>query len=331
MRLSVLDQVPISQDSSPEEAIDNTIKLAKITEDLGFTRYWVAEHHNTNGLASSSPEILMTRLASETASIRIGSGGVLLPQYAPLKVAENFRMLEVMYPNRIDLGLGRSPGGSNETRLALTDHIQKSMSLFPRQLEELYGFLYDELPKDHPFFTVKASPRTKTNPPIWVLGLSERGATNAANIGAGFTYGHFINPTKGKESIAAYKDKFKPNKNFQEPQVTVCIFVICAETEEKSEELALSQDLWLLRVEKGIGTRVPSVEEAKSKTYTKEEQVIIDRNRKRCIVGTPESVKKQLEEIQVSYDCDEFMIITNIYSFEEKVNSYQLLAKTLFN
>ncbi|WP_112181016.1 LLM class flavin-dependent oxidoreductase [Paraliobacillus zengyii] len=331
MRLSVLDQVPISQDSSPEEALDNTVKLAKMTENLGYTRYWVAEHHNTNGLASSSPEILMTRLAGATSSIRIGSGGVLLPQYAPLKVAENFRMLEAMYPNRIDLGLGRSPGGSNETRLALTDHIKKSMSSFPRQLEELYGFLHDDLPKNHPFHTVKASPRTKTNPPIWVLGLSERGATNAANIGAGFTYGHFINPTKGKETIATYKEKFKPNKNFDEPHVAVCIFVICSQTKEKAEELALSQDLWLLRVEKGIGTRVPSVEEAKKKVYTESEQMIIDKNRKRCIIGTPETVKKQLEDIQVSYGCNEFMIITNIYSFEEKVNSYRLLAKTLLN
>ncbi|GGM37838.1 hypothetical protein GCM10011351_25060 [Paraliobacillus quinghaiensis] len=142
MRLSVLNQVPIGQDSTPEEALNQAVELVKITEDLGYTRYWVAEHHNTNGLASSSPEILMTRLAGATSSIQIGSGGVLLPQYAPLKVAENFRMLEAMYPERIDLGLGRSPGGSNETRLALTDHIKKSMSSFPRQLEELYGCLY---------------------------------------------------------------------------------------------------------------------------------------------------------------------------------------------
>ena len=327
MRLSVLNQVPIAQDSTPEVALDQAVELAKITERLGYTRYWVAEHHNTNGLASSSPEILMTRLASETSSIRIGSGGVLLPQYAPLKVAENFRMLEAMYPNRIDLGLGRSPGGSDETRLALTDHVKKSMSSFPRQLEELYGFLYDDLPKDHPFHTVKATPRTKGNPPIWVLGLSERGATNAANSGAGFVYGYFVNPTKGKESIATYRQKFKPNKNFKEPHVTVCVFVVCAETDEKAEELALSQDLWLLRVGKGIGTRVPSVEEAKQKRYSEDEQAVIRRDRKRTIIGTPAKVKKQLEDLQATYNCDEFMIITNIYSYEAKIKSYQLLAE----
>lgn len=327
MKLSVLDQSTISRDSSPEEALANTTELAKLTDSLGYTRFWVAEHHNTNGLASVSPEVLISHIATRTKSIRVGSGGVLLPQYSPLKVAENFRLLEALFPGRIDLGVGRSPGGSKETRLALMDNLERSLDEFPRQLHDLQGFLHNSLPRDHPFRLVKATPRTGSTPPLWVLGLSARGATNAAQMGVGFTFGHFINPAHGVEAMKAYREHFQASETLTEPQTNVCIFVVCAETEEKAEELAMSQDKWLLNVGKGADTKVPSVEEVKNRTYQPEDLKAIEENRKRTVIGDPCQVKEELERLSDVYQTDEFMIITNIYDFEEKKRSYELLAK----
>jgi len=327
MKLSVLDQSPISRGSSPEQALKNTVQLAKLTEELGYTRFWVAEHHNTNGLASVSPEVLISHIASETTSIRIGSGGVLLPQYSPLKVAENFKLLEALFQGRIDLGIGRSPGGSKDTRLALTDSFQKNMSEFPRQLSDLEGFLHNTLPQGHPYRMVKATPRTKKSPPLWVLGLSERGAANAAEIGANFTFGHFIDPTHGIDALNSYRENFVPFKEGDMPTANVCIFVVCAETEEKAEELALSQDKWLLNVGKGADTKVPSIEEVKKHPLRQGELKALRKNRRRCVIGTPEKVKRELEILSDYYQTDEFMIITNIYDFEAKATSYRLLAE----
>lgn len=327
MKLSVLDQSPISRGSDPETALNNTLKLAKITEELGYARYWVAEHHNTNGLASVSPEILIARIASYTERIRVGSGGVLLPQYSPYKVAENFKMLEALFPGRIDLGIGRSPGGSQDTRMALTDGVNKSMREFSRQLQELQGFLHNTLAKDHPYRLVKAAPRTKTIPPMWVLGLSERGAANAAEIGAGFMFGHFINPDKGQAAMESYRENFQSSSDFEHPVNAVCIFVVCADTEEEAEELAISQDKWLVNVGKGSDIKVPSIEEVRKRAYRQEELDIIRQNRRRAVIGTPKQVKQELERLSEYYQTDEFMIITNIYDFDAKVHSYRLLAE----
>ncbi|KGP71781.1 LLM class flavin-dependent oxidoreductase [Pontibacillus yanchengensis] len=327
MKLGVLDQSPISKGQTAEQTLQNTIELAQFTEQLGYTRYWVAEHHNTNGLASSSPEVLMTRLASSTSTIRIGSGGVLLPQYSPLKVAENAKMLEALFPGRIDLGLGRSPGGSQQTRLALTDGMKKTLSAFSRQVKDIHGYLFDSLSDDHPYKGVIATPTTQSNPETWVLGLTARGAKHAALNGTGFTLGHFINPDESIEAIQTYLNEFQPSKAHAEPKINACVFVVCAETEEKAEELALSQDMWLLHVGKGIETRIPSVEEVKQHTFTAQELEKIKANRRRAIIGTPKQVREELESLSEAYQTDEFLIITNIYDFEAKKKSYQLLAE----
>ncbi|WP_188456452.1 LLM class flavin-dependent oxidoreductase [Virgibacillus oceani] len=327
MKLSVLDQVPISRGSDPVQSLNNTLKLAKITEELGYNRYWVAEHHNTNGLASTSPEILMTRIASQTDSIGVGSGGVLLPQYSPFKVAENFKTLEAFFPGRIDLGVGRSPGGSQITRLALTDSVDKSLREFPRQLADLQGFLHNTLPRDHKFRLVKAAPRIAAFPAMWVLGLSERGAINAAELGMGFVFGHFINPNNGKAVMEAYRKHFQRSAGPDRQKSMVCIFVVCADTEDEAEELALSQDKWLLSVGKGADTKIPSIEEVKRRNFSNVEMKEIEKNRDRCIIGTPEKVKNELIRLSNLYQTDEFMIITNIYDFEAKVHSYRLLAE----
>ncbi|KGX91652.1 hypothetical protein N781_04055 [Pontibacillus halophilus JSM 076056 = DSM 19796] len=329
MRLGILDQSPIPKGAAPEQALNQTLELAQYAESLGYERYWVAEHHNTNGLAGSSPEILMTRIASATSTIRVGSGGVLLPQYSPLKVAENFKVLEAFFPNRIDLGLGRSPGGSQQTRMALTDGASKTLSAFSRQVKELHGYLYDTLPDDHAYKGVLATPRTSSNPETWILGLSERGAKHAAINGTGFTFGHFISPDKADEAISTYLDRFKPSPGRSEPAINACVFVVCAETQEEAERLAQSQDMWLLQVEKNEDTTVPSVEEVEAHSFTEREIEKIKRNRRRTIVGTPAHVKEQLTLLSERYQTDEFLLITNIYDQEARKTSYRLLAEHL--
>ncbi|SER72729.1 luciferase family oxidoreductase, group 1 [Gracilibacillus ureilyticus] len=327
MKLSVLDQAPISRGSHPADTLQNTLQLAQITEKLGYHRYWVAEHHNASGLASTSPEIVMTRIASVTENIRVGSGGVLLPQYSPFKIAENFKTMEAFFPGRMDLGVGRSPGGSELTRQALLDGHNRSLQEFPRQVRELQGFLHNTLEREHPFRLVKAGPRTETAPPIWILGLSERGAKNAAEMGAGFVFGHFINPVNGKKAMDAYREAFQSSPSMENPQTIVCIFAVCAETEQEAEELALSQDKWLLNVGKGRDTKIPSIEEVKEKGFTEDEQKEIRKNRRRCIIGTPAKIKQELEQLQAYYGTDEFMLITNIYDFDAKVKSYRLIKE----
>lgn len=329
MKLSVLDQSVISNGDLASTALQNTVKLAQLTEDLGYTRFWVAEHHNTNGIAGSSPEVLISHIASKTSKIRVGSGGVLLPQYSPYKIAENFKVLESLFPNRIDAGLGRSPGGSPSTRMTLTDGIRKSMNEFPRQIQDLQGYFLNQLPIDHPFYDVKAYPTLTSLPEMWILGISHRSARMAAEHGTAFTYGHFITPENGVRVMDYYYTHFQPSTFLQKPKTNVCVFVVCAETQKEAEEIALSQDLWLLAVEKGIDTRIPSVEEAKKISLKADERMKIQVNRKRMIIGTPQKVKTELLRLSEIYQSDEFMIITNIYNFQDKIRSYTLLAKEL--
>lgn len=327
MKLSILDQSPISEGSSARNALKQTLQLAKAAEELGYTRFWVAEHHNTNGLASTAPEILISHIASSTSRIKVGSGGVLLPQYSPFKVAETFNTLEVLFPNRIDLGIGRSPGGGAETRLALTDGIRKSLNEFPRQLQDLQGFLTQSLPVDHAYSKVLAMPDSETSPEMWLLGVSHRGARTAAEHGLAFTYGHFINPASGRKAMKDYLEQFQPTQQLTSPKSNFCIFVVCAETEEKAEYLALSQDAWLLNVEKGGNTKIPSPEEVKKIDFSPDEKEKINRNRDRMIIGTPQKVKNELLRIGADYKTDECMVISNLFRFEDKLKSYELLAE----
>lgn len=329
LRLSVLDQAPISKGHTPEETLQHTIKLAKWAESLGYHRYWVAEHHNTSGLASSSPEILMTQIAASTHEIRVGSGGILLPQYSPYKIAENAKTLSALYPNRIDIGFGNSPGGSPITQKALTDHHIKPKEDFYRQASDLQGFMHNTLPRNHEFRLVKAGPRIDNPPAMWLLGLTENGAKNAAQLGIGFVFGHFINPKYGKVAMKRYYEEFTPSVNHKEPATIICIFVVCAETDEQAEALAITQDRWLLNVGKGLGTKVQPPEEINTDEYSNEELEQIKKNRNRCIIGSPSTVKKQLNQLAEAYQTDEFMIITNIYNFEDKKKSYKLIAEEM--
>lgn len=327
IKLSVLDQTVIRKGETAKISLNQTLELAKLSEDLGYTRFWVAEHHNTRGIAGTSPEILISHIATNTSTIRIGSGGVLLPQYSPYKVAENFKLLETLYPNRIDLGIGRSPGGSPATRLALTDSLRKSMNEFPRQISDLQGYLDDSIPDSHPYHNVKAYPVSDGSPELWILGVTHRGARVAAEKGTAFTYGHFINPENGLRAMETYRENFQPSISLKTPKTNVCIFVICAPTQERAEEIAISQDIWLLSVEKGLDTHILPVHEANNIKLTKKDKERIVENRRRMIIGTPKKVREEIIRLRDYYKTEEFMIINNTYDFQEKLQTYRLLAE----
>ncbi|WP_347320953.1 LLM class flavin-dependent oxidoreductase [Rossellomorea sp. RS05] len=324
MKLSVLDQTVRTVGEEAGEAFKQTGELARLAEEWGYTRFWVAEHHNTNGMAGTAPQVLISHLASITERIRIGSGGVLLPQYSPLKIAEDFKVLETLFPGRIDLGIGQSPGGSYETRIALTDGVKKSMNEFPHQVENLQSYLWNlEESK------VRAYPMTEGRVLPWILGITHRGARLAAELGTAFTFGHFISPANGKRAMDLYHEQFRPSAGLQDPKSNVCIFVVCAPTQEEAERLAMTQDHWLLEVERGIDTRIPTHASAESRILRPSEIEKVKENRKRMLIGAPQKVKEELDMLSEVYRTDEFMIITNIADFEAKKRSYELLADAI--
>ncbi|GGB05814.1 hypothetical protein GCM10007190_12300 [Macrococcus hajekii] len=324
MKFSVLDQIPLSRGDRPEQAIEKALELAHFTEQLGYTRYWVAEHHHTTGLISTSPEIMMTRLLSATERIEVGSGGILLPQYSPYKIAENAKLMEAMFPGRVNIGIGNSPGGTELTRRALTDDGESKLNDYSRMTEDLIGFMHNTLPNDHKFRTVKAAPRISHQPPVWTLGLTENGARCAAELGIGFVFGAFINPKHMKQSLDIYYDNFTPSVAMDKPHAILCVFVVCCETESEAERHAQTLDHWLLNVTYGRDTTVPSIEEIEKKSYTDKERTLIKENRKRCIIGDPEKVRRELEQLP---EVDEVMVICNIHDFEVKKKSYELIQQ----
>jgi luciferase family oxidoreductase group 1 len=327
MKLSILDQAPISKGQDAHQTLEKSAQLALYAESLGYSRYWFAEHHGTRGLASTAPEILMSHIAAKTSSIRVGSGGVLLPQYSPFKIAEVFQQLEALYPGRIDLGIGRSPGGPEKIRRALGDTEENGLKAYPRKLQDVIHHLHRTLPGSHLYNGIKVAPLTDKPPTLWTLGLGENSASLAASHGVGYVFGHFISPNRGVEALKTYKTSFKPSVYLQNPASIVAVFIICGESDEEAELLASSQDLWLLQVEKGLDSRVPRIEEAKAYHYTERDQEKIRQNRKRMIIGSRETVTKELFNLMNRYGADEVMALANIYDFEEKKKSFKRLAE----
>ena len=328
IRLSVLDQSPIRQGGTPAEAIAETIELAQVCDRLGYQRYWVAEHHSSEGLAGAAPEILITRLGSVTKGMRIGSGGVMLSHYSPLKVAEQFRMLETLYPGRIDLGIGRAPGSDWVTARALA-HGPGALGIeeFPRQIQDVLAYLRDQIPDGHPFAGVSAQPRGATVPEPWLLGSSDQSALYAAYFGLAFSFAHFITDRHGPEIMAAYRERFRPSSWSEKPVGSIGVSVICGESAEVADRLAKSRDLSRLRREQGQLGPTPSVEEAEAYQYSREERLIVAHNRARQVIGDPKHCKEQLLELGQRYGVEEFVIVTITYDFAARVRSYELLAK----
>ena len=327
MKLSILDQSPIIKGHSPNTAITETVNLAKIADELGFYRYWLAEHHNMRGLASSCPEILLTAIGQQTKRIRIGTGAVLLPYYSAAKIAEMFRMQEALCPGRIDLGIGRAPGGDMLTAKAINENSIYSINEFPKQVVDLVGWLRDELGEDHPFNSVKAMPQGDTCPEIWLLGSSDYSSALAAHLGVRFAFAHFINPFGGNAVSRQYRATFSPSSLETQPTSMVCIFVICAESHEEAEYLAASIAHRRVRMATGKETEILPSTEATQWPYSEQEQQIIQRERSRIVLGTPESVKQQLSEIKNDFQADELMILTITGDYRTRIKSYELIAE----
>jgi luciferase family oxidoreductase group 1 len=327
MRLSVLDQSPVIAGSSPARAIEETLKLARSVEALGYARYWLAEHHAIAALGDPCPEILLARLGAETSRMRIGTGGVLLPYYSAFKVAEIFRMLEALYPGRIDLGIGRAPGGDARTARAVGGGRFPDAEHFPQQVWELVGHLDGTLPEDHPERGVRLQPAGTTVPEVWLLGSSDYSGLLAAQLGLRFAFAHFINPHGGDLVMQAYKERFRPAaRRDADPHTLLCCSVICCETDAEAERQAKVIDLRRLDMAYNLDTPVPTLEQALARTFSGQEQDHIRAQRARLVLGSPETCKARLLELAAQYSAVELMILTITGDYDARRRSYELLA-----
>jgi luciferase family oxidoreductase group 1 len=327
LHLSILDQSPVISGHTPARAVQETVRLAQAAEALGYQRYWLAEHHAVAALADPCPEILLTRVASATGRIRVGSGGVLLPYYSALKVAEVFRMLEALFPGRIDLGLGRAPGGDLLTAQALSDGQYSAADRFAEQVQDLTGFLDDALPADHAFARVKAMPAGPAAPPIWLLGSSDYSGALAAALGLRFAFAHFISAQGGDAVMRAYKARFQASAREAAPHAVVCVFVICAETAAEAERLAACVDLRRLHMAQGLNTPIPTLAQAEAQKYSPRELDYIRSQRVRAVIGDPRRVRERLLQLREQFDADEIMILTITGDYASRLRSYELLAR----
>ncbi len=326
--LSVLDLCPIPAGSTSTQALQNTLDLARLTEQLGYTRYWLAEHHNFPGLASSAPEIMIGQVAAVTKAMRVGSGGIMLPNHTPLKVAENFRLLEALYPGRIDLGLGRAPGTDALTALALRrERDAVTEDRFPEQLGDLLCFFAGAFPDHHPYRRITAIPVDASTPEIWLLSSSGATAQLAAQLGLGYAFAHHINAQPAVEAMRLYRENYQGMAAALEPKAILGVMVIAAETDERAEELAKPVDLMRLRMQQGAKPVYPSLEEAKNYAYTPLDSQIIKTNRERMFVGSVKKVHAQLMDLAEKTAADEIMVLTLVHDHQDRRKSYELLAE----
>jgi len=327
--LSVLDLVPLARGATSGEALRAAVDLARAAERLGYQRVWYAEHHNMPGVATTNPEILVAHVAGATSRIRVGAGGVMLPNHAPLKVAESYRLLEALFPGRVDLGLGRAPGTDPLTALAL-GRARRAMGpdLFPEQLGDLLGFGAGSLPEGHTFAGIRAMPDDVPLPPVYLLGSSSFSAELAARLGLGFAFaGHFSGePAEGP--MRAYRDGFRPGARAR-PHAILALSVFCAETIGAAERMASSMLVSFLQLARGKPERLPSPDEALACRFTPEEEIALAAFRPRQIVGTPEDVRARVTEAATRTFADEVMITTHAFDPSARARSYALVARAL--
>ncbi|MFD1705295.1 LLM class flavin-dependent oxidoreductase [Siminovitchia sediminis] len=332
MKLSIIDQAPISSGQTPREALMNSVQLAQVAESLGYTRYWIAEHHNLPGLACPAPEVMLGLIGGQTNSIRIGSGAVLLPHYRPYKVAELFNMLATLFPGRVDIGIGRAPGGSAEASNALSENFLQNVWKLPERLDELLLYLYDAAPPENEHAKLSASPVPKIMPDPWLLGTSEKSAALAAEKGLAYNFGQFMSDQEGISIVRHYVDSFQQSITTPQPKVTVTVSAVCAKTSEQAKEIAASSIIWSIQRDKGEGNEgIPTIQEAKDYPLTLKEKDKVDQWMDKMIVGTPEAVSEKLLQVKETYEADEIMIHTNVYSHKDRIQSYRLIAEALLN
>jgi luciferase family oxidoreductase group 1 len=319
MRLSVLDQSPVISGLGARRAIEETLALARRADELGYHRYWLAEHHAIAALADPCPEVLLARLGAETRRLRVGTGGVLLPYYSAFRTAETFRMLEALYPGRIDLGVGRAPGGDARTAQAVGGGHFPDAERFPQQVAELAALL------EGTHRPVRLQPEVETVPEVWLLGSSDYSGALAAELGLAFAFAHFINPRGGDAVSSAYRDLFKPTETRPKPQVIVCTFAIVAETDDEAERLAASIDLRRLHMALNIDSPVPTAEEAARHRYSDEERRYVMGQRARAVIGGVEKAKREINLLAEKYQADEVMVLTITGDYDSRRRSYELL------
>jgi luciferase family oxidoreductase group 1 len=325
--LSVLDQSPVRAGGTFADAVNETVELARMTDELGYQRYWLAEHHGAEGFAGSAPEILIGHVAGATRRLRVGSGGVMLSHYSPLKVAETFRLLELMYPGRIDLGIGRAPGSDRLTAAALAYGNPLGVDAFPTKVADLMAFLSGDEPATRALAPVKVTPRPDGMPELWMLGSSDESARFAGMLGLAFSFAHFINPYSGGVASRAYRAAFAPRTQCPAPRSSVAVFVLCADTEAEALDLQKSRDLWRLRADQGQLSPYPSVAEASAYRYSAEERAQVEASRIRNVAGAPEQVKAKLDAIAAEHQADELVVLTITHDFAARLRSYELLAE----
>jgi luciferase family oxidoreductase group 1 len=328
--LSVLDQSPIAEGSTGAQALHNTLDLARLTDALGYHRYWVAEHHGGPMLAGPSPEVLIGPIAAATEGLRVGSGGVMLPHYSPLKVAESFTILAALFPGRIDLGLGRAAGTDQLTMFALQrDRRQAAPDDFPQQLAELLAYFEDDLPEDHPFrHLAKTLPGRPELPVPWLLGSSQQSAIWAAELGLPYAFADFINPG-GSEIARLYRERFAPVRDLKSPRTAVAAWVLCAPTDEEALELAASSRMTFTLLRRGQLIAVPPPEKALAFLAREGQPPGGAPRGRRAIVGSPTKVRAELEELVADYGADEAIVVTITYDHEARRRSYELLADAM--
>ena len=330
MKLSIIDQSPVSEGSTPADALRNTIELAKLADRLGYERYWIAEHHGMATLASPAPEILITRVAAETSHIRVGSGGVMLPHYSAMKVAETFRMLHALYPERIDLGVGRAPGGTGlETFALMRDRKKHEVSDdFPQQMAELLAFLNRGFPSDHPFHRINITPSMPGGPEVWLLGSSMWSASAAAQFGLPYAFAHFIDQRPTRSAIEYYRSHFAPSDYLKAPMAIVALGAICADTNEEAQRLAASSRLLIRRIRRGDARLVPTPEDAlKELAQEPDAELPVTTEFPRYHVGAPEELRDKLIDMASQLHVEELMIVTIVHDHRARMRSYELLAK----
>jgi luciferase family oxidoreductase group 1 len=329
IRLSVLDQSTVVSGRLPDTSIRESLELARHCEALGYARYWLAEHHNSDSQAGTAPEILISAIAATTRRIRVGSAGVMLPHYSSLKVAEQFRVLEAIAPGRIDLGLGRAPGSDGRTAFALNPNADSAADHFPAQVRDLIAWVCGEpLVEGHPFRSVRAQPQGPTAPEIWMLGSSDYGAQVAAHFGLPYCFAAFITDGAGAaEALALYRAAYRPSRRHPEPHGAVCVWAVAGETEAEAERLFSSRAMWRLGRDRGLFLPLPSPEEAAAHHFTDAERAHVARVKERAIWGTPARVGARLRALAAELGVEEVAILTTVYDPAARRRSYTLLAE----
>ncbi len=330
LQLGVLDQVPIRSGGTAAEALAQSVELARQVDQLGYHRYWIAEHHASGALSCASPEILVPRLAAVSQHLRVGTGGVMLSHYSPLKVAENFRLLEAMFPGRIDLGLGRAPGSDGLTAAALSGGGGSPGERFAHQVRDLLGYLGDGLPAGHPFERVRALPEVTSPPEVWLLGSSGGSAELAAYFGCRYCHAHFIAPRETAAALFTYRNNFEGG-DVAAPHVALGVSALVAATDEEAARLSMSRFMWWIRLTAGRPGPFPSPETAlrEARELDQGARATLEALKARSIHGSPESVARRLEELAAEHGAEEVIVLTITYAFEDRLRSYRLLAEAM--